>query len=343
MSLPLPNDRSRLVAAWLGFMVLLVLAMVIVGGATRLTGSGLSITEWKPVTGILPPLDSQAWAAEFAKYQTIPQYQFINRGMSLEAFKTLYWWEWAHRLLGRLVGATFFVPFAALLVLKQIPQRLVWRCWALLGLGGLQGLVGWWMVASGLADRVSVAPERLTVHLGLALFLFVCLIWTALEAGFGQARPVARASRWPLAAFCLLVLVYVQSLLGALVAGNHAGLIYNDWPLMNGQFFPKDYLAGPGFWPFHSQAAVQFHHRMGAYLLLIAVFGFAGLALRARGLSPATKAWGLGLAALVLLQAGFGIATLMLRVPVWMGIVHQTGAALVLGAATILAWRARRT
>ena len=342
MSLPLSIDRSRLVAAWLGFMALLVLAMVIVGGATRLTGSGLSITEWKPVTGVLPPLDAQAWATEFAKYRTIPQYQFINRGMSLDDFKTLYWWEWGHRLLGRLVGAAFFVPFAALLVSKQIPQRLVWRCWALLGLGGLQGLVGWWMVASGLADRVSVAPERLTVHLGLALFLFVCLIWTALEAGFGPGRSAARSSKWPALAMGLLGLVYVQSLLGALVAGNHAGLVYNDWPLMNGQFFPKDYTAGQGFWPFHAQAAVQFHHRMGAYLLLAAALTFAGLALRSKDLAPGVKAWSIGLAGLVLLQAVFGIATLMAQVPVWMGIVHQAGAALVLGTATVLAWRARR-
>jgi cytochrome c oxidase assembly protein subunit 15 len=336
------SDRSRLVAAWLFFMVCLVLAMVVVGGATRLTGSGLSITEWKPVTGVLPPLNAQAWAIEFAKYQAIPQYQLINKGMGLEAFKVLFWWEWAHRLLGRLIGAAFALPFVLLLVLKQIPRRLIWRCWALLGLGGLQGLVGWWMVASGLVDRVSVAPERLTVHLGLALLLFMGLIWTALEAAYGEARAPHRRSAWPLAAAALLGFVYLQSLLGALVAGNHAGLIYNDWPLMNGQFFPKDYTAGQGFWPFHAQAAVQFHHRMGAYILLGLSLAFAALGVRSQRLASTAKGLAVLLASLVVLQAGFGIATLMARVPVWMGIVHQAGAALVLAAAVVLAWRARR-
>jgi len=335
-------DRSRLVAVWLFFMACLVLAMVVVGGATRLTGSGLSITEWKPVTGVLPPLSAQAWAIEFAKYQAIPQYQLINKGMSLDAFKALFWWEWAHRLLGRLVGTAFALPFVVLLLVKQIPRRLVWRCWALLGLGGLQGLVGWWMVSSGLADRVSVAPERLTVHLGLALILFMGLIWTALEAAYGEARPKQQRSTWPLAAAGLLGFVYLQSLLGALVAGNHAGLIYNDWPLMNGQFFPKDYTAGQGFWPFHAQAAVQFHHRMGAYALLGLSLAFAVIGARSKGLVAPAKGLAIVLAGLVVLQAGFGIATLMAQVPVWMGVVHQTGAALVLAAAVVLAWRAQR-
>jgi cytochrome c oxidase assembly protein subunit 15 len=335
-------DRSRPVAIWLFLTALLVLAMVVVGGATRLTDSGLSITEWKPVTGVLPPLSDQAWAVEFAKYQRIPQYQMINQGMSLEAFKGIFWWEWAHRLLGRVVGAAFALPMLVFLALNWIPRRLVWRCWALFGLGGLQGLVGWWMVSSGLAQRVSVAPERLTVHLGLALFLYACLIWTALEAAFGAARSPQQRSTWPQAALGLLVLVYVQSLLGALVAGNDAGLVYNDWPLMNGSFFPKDYTAAQGFWPFHAQAAVQFHHRIGAYILLALVLVFASLALRAERLAPSAKALALLLAVSVCMQAGFGIVTLMARVPVWMGVVHQAGAALVLAAAVWLAWRARR-
>src|SRR5687767_931680 len=162
-------ERSRLVASWLFAVAAVVFAIVVVGGATRLTGSGLSITEWRPVTGVVPPLSEAGWTAEFAKYQRIPQFTQLNASMDLAGFKAIYWWEWAHRLLGRLAGVVFAVPFLIFLALKQIPRRLIWRCWVLLALGGLQGAVGWWMVSSGLAGRVSVAPERLATHLGLAL------------------------------------------------------------------------------------------------------------------------------------------------------------------------------
>ncbi|MES2723089.1 MAG: COX15/CtaA family protein, partial [Pseudomonadota bacterium] len=169
----LRSDRSRPVALWLFAVALLVLAMVVVGGATRLTDSGLSITEWKPVTGALPPMSAGDWNEEFARYREIPQYQQLNKGMSLEAFKAIYWWEWGHRLLGRLVGAAFAIPFAYFLIRRQLPKRLIWRCAVLFALGGLQGAIGWWMVSSGLSQSqlVSVAPERLTVHLGLAFAL----------------------------------------------------------------------------------------------------------------------------------------------------------------------------
>jgi cytochrome c oxidase assembly protein subunit 15 len=319
----------------------MVLAMVVVGGATRLTDSGLSITEWKPVSGALPPLNDQAWAVEFAKYQQIPQYKLLNKGMSLEAFKSIFWWEWGHRLLGRLVGVVFALPFLVFLALKQIPRRLIWRCWVLLGLGGLQGLVGWWMVSSGLSKRVSVAPERLTTHLGLALILLCALVWTALEAWKGQERPASR-SRWPLVAAGLAGFVYLQSLMGALVAGNDAGLVYNDWPLMNGAFFPTDYFASQGFWLFHAQAAVQFNHRIGAYLLLATALACAVLVRRSRDVAPATKTMFTVLAALVSGQALMGIATLVWRVPLSLGVLHQAGAAIVLASAVGLAWRARR-
>lgn len=337
----LMSDRSRLVALWLLVTALMVFGMVVVGGATRLTDSGLSITEWKPISGAIPPLSHEAWMAEFTKYQQIPQYKLLNRDMDLEAFKSIFWWEWGHRQLGRLVGAVFAVPFFVLLVLKQIPQRLIWRCWVLLGLGGLQGLVGWWMVSSGLSKRVSVAPERLTTHLGLALILFCALIWTALEAWNGQGR-AANRSRWPLAAAGLALFVYVQSLLGALVAGNDAGLVYNDWPLMNGALFPKDYFAADGFWLFHAHAAVQFNHRIGAYLLFATAIAFAVLVSRSRDVAPATKRLGVLMAVLVTGQACLGIATLIYRVPLSLGVLHQAGAALVLGAGVCLAWRARR-
>ncbi|HEY3694131.1 COX15/CtaA family protein [Phenylobacterium sp.] len=338
----LRSDRSRPVAIWLLAVALLVLAMVVVGGATRLTGSGLSITEWKPVTGAVPPLAQADWADAFAHYKTIPQYAQLNAGMSLQQFKTIYWWEWSHRLLGRLLGAAFLIPFVVFLVRREIPRRLVWRCVLLFALGGLQGLAGWWMVASGLDHRISVAPERLAVHLGLAFVLFIALVWTALDAFAGGARQTL-PSPWGRRSAILLAMIYVQILLGALVAGNDAGLIDNDWPLMNGSLFPRDY-AGPGLWATiaHSQAAVQLHHRLGAYVLLIAAVACAAGAWRSRYLAPASKALALGLCGAVVLQAVLGIATLMTRVPLALGLLHQLMAALVLATATAFAWRVRR-
>ena len=182
----LRSDRSRPVAIWLFLVAVLVLAMVIVGGATRLTDSGLSITEWKPVTGALPPLSAADWQAEFALYKQIPQYSQLNAGMSLDDFKTIYWWEWSHRALGRFVGLVFGVPFVWFAIRRQLPRWLFWRLGGIFVLGGLQGAVGWWMVASGLSERVSVAPERLMVHLGLAFALLGLLIWTALDAWAAQ-------------------------------------------------------------------------------------------------------------------------------------------------------------
>lgn len=338
----LRSDRSRPVAVWLLAVAALVLAMVVVGGATRLTGSGLSITEWKPVTGALPPMGEEGWQNEFAKYRQIPQYQQVNKGMSLGDFKTIYWWEWTHRLLGRLVGAAFAIPFVIFLVRKSLPRRLIGRCAAMLGLGGLQGAVGWWMVASGLAGRVSVAPERLATHLGLALALFVLLVWTALDAEAGQPRQ-GNPTRWRLGSLVFLGAVFLQCLLGALVAGADAGLIYNDWPLMGGRLFPEHY-AGDGLWGTlaHNQASVQLHHRIGAYLLLAAALAVAGLAWRGRYLAPEGRVLGLAIGGVALLQAILGIVTLMTGVPLWLGVLHQLGAVALLTVATAFAWRVRR-
>ncbi|MBI1407626.1 MAG: heme A synthase [Caulobacter sp.] len=338
----LRSDRSRPVAVWLLVVAAFIFAMVVVGGATRLTGSGLSITEWKPVTGALPPMGDAAWHGEFAKYQDIPQYKLLNRGMTLAEFKAIYWWEWSHRLLGRTVGLVFAIPFVVFLIRRQIPRRLIWRCVGLLGLGGLQGLVGWWMVASGLSDRVSVAPERLATHLGLALALFVATVWTALDAWAGQPRHET-VSRWRPAALVFLAAVFVQCLLGALVAGTHAGFVYNDWPLMNGALIPSDY-AGAGFWQTlaHNQASVQFHHRLGAYLIAIGAVVVAVLAARDRLLAPSARLAAYGLGGVVALQVILGISALMAVVPLWLGILHQAGAVVLLAAATVFAWRVRR-
>lgn len=338
----LRSDRARPVAVWLFAVALLVFAMVVVGGATRLTGSGLSITEWKPVTGVIPPLSQAAWLAEFHRYQQIPQYQQVNRGMNLAAFRSIYWWEWTHRLIGRLLGVVFAGPLIAFLALRMMPARLVWRALALFFLGGLQGFVGWWMVKSGLEARISVAPERLATHLGLALILYCALIWTALEAWAGSQRH-PRLAFWSPAAALIAALVYLQSLLGALVAGNQAGQVDNDWPLMRGRLIPQDYWAGDlGHTLLHSQAAVQFNHRMVAYALFVLAFAAAVAAVRERHAPRAVRGLAIAMGVLVTLQASLGVVTLMAGAPVGLAIAHQAGAAIVLGVAVAFAWRARR-
>jgi len=339
----LRSDRSKPVAIWLLVVAAMVLGMVIVGGATRLTDSGLSITEWKPVTGAVPPLSDADWQREFALYKQIPQYSQLNAGMSLSAFKSIYWWEWSHRLLGRLLGVVFFVPFVVFAIRRALPRRLFLRLGGIFLLGGLQGAVGWWMVSSGLAHRVSVAPERLMVHLGLAFALLGLLLWTAFDAWSGAARQTL-PSPWGRRAAWLIGLIYLQILLGALVAGNDAGLVYNDWPLMNGALVPDDYGSGSGLWATlaHVQGAVQLHHRIVAYVLTIAAVGLGVAAWRSRYLSQDAKLLGVAVAGAVVLQAGLGVATLMMHAPVGMSIVHQLMAALVLTLAVAFAWRVRR-
>ncbi|HEY3813736.1 MAG TPA: COX15/CtaA family protein [Caulobacteraceae bacterium] len=335
------EQRSRAVSVWLFVLAALVLAMVVVGGATRLTHSGLSITQWKPIRGVVPPLNPAQWAQEFNNYKHIPQYKLLNQGMSLGEFKGIYWWEWTHRLLGRLIGVVFLLPFIWFWLRGQLTRRLVWQCGVLFLLGGLQGLIGWWMVSSGLEVRTSVAPERLAIHLGAALILFIALIWTGLgaQAHERQARPPGGLTIF---AALLLGMAYVQALLGALVAGNQAGLIYNDWPMMNGKILaPVSWKGGALHAFLHDQALTQFDHRIGAYLLLFAVTAYVIFILRIR-VPDALKVAGEVLTLLVWVQAGLGIATLMNAAPLPLALLHQLGAALVLAAATFNLWRVRR-
>jgi cytochrome c oxidase assembly protein subunit 15 len=338
----LKSGPSRPVAIWLFVTAALVFAMVVVGGSTRLTNSGVSITQWELLSGVLPPLNLDQWQAEFDHYKQIPQYRLMNQDMTLEGFQYIFWWEWSHRLLGRLVGVVFAVPFLVFLWRRMIPGRLIWRCVALFALGGLQGVVGWWMVKSGLADRTEVAPERLTVHLGLALILFCLLIWTGLEAWAGPKRPFERA-RWPAVALGLTALVFLQILLGGLVAGNRAGMIYNDWPFFSGRLWPSDYVTG-GLRQtlLHSLAAVQANHRVLAYLLFLLAWIVAVRAVRSPSLPPPVRGLALGLAVLVTVQALLGIGTLMMQVPLSMALAHQLTAAVVLALAVGFAWRSRR-
>ena len=335
------GDQSQAVAIWLFAVAALVFAMVVVGGVTRLTGSGLSITEWKPLMGAVPPLNEADWAEVFAKYRAIPQYTEVNAGMTLEGFKTIFWWEWAHRQLGRFIGVAFALPFLVLLALQKIPRRLVARCVVLLALGGLQGLIGWWMVSSGLSERVDVAPERLTTHLGLALLIFAGLIWTGLEAWNGEERSRSPGG-WSAGAAVLLGAVFFQSLLGGLVAGAKAGYVYTDWPLMNGAVLaPVEWGMG-GLAFLHDRALVQFNHRIMAYALLIGGTVYALQAWRWR-LAQGQGASAFAVAAALWLQAVLGILTLINVVPLWLGVLHQAGAALVLAAATINLWLVRRS
>ncbi len=339
-------ERSYSVAAWLFAVAALVVALVVVGGATRLTGSGLSIVEWRPVTGVVPPLTVQGWQAEFAKYRHIPQYAQVNLGMSLGRFQALYWWEWGHRLLARLVGFVFLAPLLVFAVTRRIPKRLVWRCGVIFGLGALQGLVGWWMVASGLVDRVSVAPERLATHLGLAFLLYAACVWTGLEAWFGRGRSAYEPGRkWAWGAPALLALTYIQCLLGALVAGSHAGLIDGDWPLMAGRVFPEGYLAvGQGLSGslLHSLPAVQFNHRLTAYALFAAAFAFAAITTANRYMAGPVRRLAWIFAGVVTAQAALGVLTLRLGDPLWLAATHQLGAVALLTTAVGLAWRTRR-
>lgn len=335
------GEQSRAVAIWLWATAALVFAMVVVGGITRLTGSGLSITEWKPIMGALPPMNAADWNEAFEKYKAIPQYQQVNAGMTLGEFQGIFFWEWFHRLLGRLIGVVFAVPFAVFLVLRRMPRRLIARCAVLLALGGLQGLIGWWMVTSGLSERVDVAPERLATHLGLALLIFAGLIWTGLEAWNGPETSRSPAG-WSRGAAILLGAVFLQCLLGGLVAGAKAGFIYTDWPLMNGAVLAPVEWGGGALAFLHDQALVQFNHRIMAYGLLVGGTIYAIQAWRwrlAEGLGVAAFA----VAAALWLQALLGIVTLMHAVPLWLGALHQTGAALVLAAATVNLWLVRRS
>lgn len=344
-----PSSRTaahrRAIKIWLLGVAFLVFLIVIVGGATRLTESGLSIVEWKPVTGTLPPMSEAAWQAEFAKYKTIPQYQLVNRGMSLAEFKTIYWWEWGHRQLGRLIGIAFLLPFLWFMLRGWVEQGLKGKLWFIFGLGALQGAVGWWMVASGLADRTEVSQYRLATHLLLACFIFVTLVWTAERLHAREASPAS--SRVRTGAVVLIGLVLLQTYLGAVVAGLRAGLTYNTWPLIDGRLIPPsaDLWSMSPAWrnAFENALTVQFNHRMMGYALCaFAVLHALDAAKNARS---AASGWAASIALAVTLQAGLGILTLIYQVPILLALAHQAAAIVVLGMAVVHAARVvpRRT
>ncbi|CAH1660005.1 Heme A synthase [Hyphomicrobiales bacterium] len=330
------DARLRALRLWLFSVAGLVFLMILVGGATRLTDSGLSITEWKPVTGALLPFSEAAWLAEFEKYKQIPQYQLLNQGMSLAEFKHIYLWEWGHRFLGRLIGAAYLLPLIVFAAKGWVRGRFLAVLLGIGVLGGLQGAIGWIMVASGLKPGMTaVAPVKLMAHLMAASAIFVALIWVAIGL---KPRPVhVSERRLAFGASLVLILILVQIALGALVAGLDAGLAFNTWPLMDGGFTPQldTLLPIKPLWLnfIESVAAVQFNHRLGAYVLLaFAVWHVY----QARRLAPGTPSArrAVVLAALVVVQAVIGIVTLLLVVPVWAGLLHQGFAMLLLGHAT---------
>ena len=326
-----PPDPVRV---WLLAMALLVLAMVSVGGATRLTGSGLSITEWQPIMGVIPPLSDAAWQDAFEKYRQIPQYNLINKGMSLDAFKAIYWWEWTHRFLGRLIGVVFLVPFLYFLLTGRITRALAPKLAGIFALGGLQGAIGWYMVRSGLAERTAVSQYRLALHLGLAAVIFAALLWVALSLRRSQAVSQDVSPSRRRVAVALVGLVFLQIVAGAFVAGLKAGAGYNTWPLMDGQLVPDGLGVMSPWWTnlFENATTVQFNHRLVAYVLTgLALWHVSTLQARAR--PPHVRASAVTLLVAVLAQVALGIWTLLAQVPVSLGLAHQAGAMIVFAAA----------
>jgi heme a synthase len=332
--------RNRAVQVWLVTIALMIAAMVLVGGATRLTESGLSIVEWKPVSGTLPPLTGEQWTQAFEGYKTIPQYRELNAGMDLAEFKTIFWWGWSHRLLGRVIGVAFLLPFLWFLWRGALAADLRFRLWLIFGLGALQGAVGWWMVASGLSERVEVSHYRLATHLVLALFIFAAIVWTLRRQADGP--PPVALPRLKVTALALLALTFVQLYLGALVAGLRAGKVYNTWPDIDGALIPSAarlWFDQP-WWRnlFDNTLTVQFEHRMTAYALFVLAILHAADAIRSRA-GTAAIGGALWLVAAITLQATLGILTLLNQVPVPLALAHQAVAIVVLTLAVFQAER----
>jgi cytochrome c oxidase assembly protein subunit 15 len=333
-------SHNRAVRWWLVTVVVLIAIMALVGAATRLTESGLSIVEWKPVTGTLPPLNDAQWNQAFEAYKAIPQYRELNAGMNLAEFKTIFWWEWSHRLLGRMIGVAFLLPFLWFLWRGALSAELRLRLWLIFGLGALQGVVGWWMVASGLSERVEVSHYRLATHLMLALLIFSAIIWTLRRMAGGP--PLAAPTRLKITSVALLVLTFFQLYLGALLAGLRAGRVYNTWPEIDGALIPSGarlFFDEP-WWRnlFDNTLTVQFEHRMVAYALFALAILHAVDAVRSRAGDVAVNG-ALWLAAAITLQAALGIVTLLNQVPILLGLAHQ---AVAMSVVTLAIFQAER-
>ena len=316
------TDSNRAIAIWLFVMAFLVAMMVVIGGVTRLTGSGLSMVEWRPLIGTLPPLSQAEWMRVFTLYQASPEYNDINYGMSLAEFKLIFFWEYFHRLWGRMLGIAFALPLAYFAFRKMIPHGYKLPLVVLLFLGGMQGVIGWWMVKSGLITDPTVSQYRLATHLGMALFIYGMLLWTGFNLFYGKAlRPSGHMMG-------VVTIVAITIIAGAFVAGMDAGLLYNEYPLMGDGLVPIEYGEEGLSDPFENPAAAQFHHR---WIAVLAVIGVLTLWRRANRIAHIRNR-GITVGAIVLGQFTLGIITLLNGVPVWMGAAHQLGAVLLLGA-----------
>lgn len=336
---PAIPDRRHAMAAWLFACCALVATIVVVGGITRLTHSGLSIVEWQPLVGAVPPLDEREWQETFAKYRQTPEFRLRNFDMTLAGFKGIFWWEYAHRLLGRLAGAVFLLPFLYFLARRAIDRPTAWKLAGIFLLGGLQGALGWFMVKSGLVDDPRVSSVRLAAHLGVAFLIYASMLWLALDLRFG-AEPAA-ATRAPRHARILAVLVFAMVVTGALVAGIRAGFAYNTYPLMDGHWIPPEILLLDPWWMnlVNNMATVQFDHRVLALVVAAVAWSLAWRVGRAPAARARERLWAKLLAAAVLLQLAAGISTLLLRVPVPLAAAHQAGALVVFTCALGL-WHA---
>jgi heme a synthase len=325
------SPKSLALSNLLFVVALLVFAMVVVGGITRLTESGLSITEWQPITGVIPPLSQEDWLYAFELYKQIPEYQQVTgpAGMTLDQFKQIYWWEFIHRLLGRLIGVVFAVPLLWFAIRREIPRGYGWKMAALLALGGLQGVLGWWMVMSGLAQQTDVSHHRLAAHLILALAILGALIWWALDLRRLARTGVDRPARLTGTSAVVLGILAIQLLLGAWVAGLSAGQVSNTWPLMNDRLFPEgvDWSNGPFWTLLNDPFLIHFLHRWWAWVLVAALVWFARIVRRS-----GSRAASIAIHTAFGTQIIIGLATVIEGVPILLGVLHQGVGALVVAA-----------
>ena len=333
------SNSPKLLGYWLLFCASVVYIMIVVGGITRLTQSGLSMVEWEPIMGVIPPIGEAAWMDVFNKYRTSPEYLKINAGMSLDAFKSIFYWEYGHRVLGRVIGLIYFLPLLFFFFKGMVPKEWFAKLFGLFVLGGLQGLMGWYMVKSGLVDIPHVSQYRLTAHLGLAIVIFMCMLWFAMDFLRGQVLHGQASGSYLRTSLLAVFIIFVMMLSGGFVAGTKAGFIMNTFPTMNGEWVPSSWMAMTPAWRnlFENAVTIQFFHRFIAVLVVIAVFASFIVARK-----QSFKTHNVWVVAIMFIQVVLGISALVMKVPLILGAAHQAGAVALLSAALYAAHTARK-